>query len=67
LPNEKFLVEVELYAGGLDSLGCKEKDIEFAASGSWRQDFQAEVLGAPSQRIALTIPGARDSSILFEW
>jgi hypothetical protein len=33
LPNERFLVEVELYAGGLDSLGCKEKDIEFAASG----------------------------------
>lgn len=33
LPNEKFLVKVELYAGGLESLGYKEKDVEFAFSG----------------------------------
>lgn len=31
LPNEKFLVKVELYAGGLESLGYKEKDVEFAS------------------------------------
>ena len=33
LTNEKFLVKVELYTGGLESLGYKEKDIEFASSG----------------------------------
>lgn len=33
LPNKKFLIKVELYAGGLESLGYKEKDIEFAGSG----------------------------------
>lgn len=33
LPNKNFLIKVELYAGGLESLGYKEKDIEFAGSG----------------------------------
>jgi hypothetical protein len=33
LSNEKFLVKVELYTVGFESLGLKEKDIEFVASG----------------------------------
>lgn len=41
LPNEKFLVKVELYTNSLRSLGYKEGDIEFASSGQLVSDLSS--------------------------